>query len=428
MVIRRDWYLQKLIERRNNGLIKIVTGIRRCGKSFLLFTLFQKYLLKDGLRQDQIIALALDDEDHIALRDPDKLYAYLKSRITDTGIPYVILLDEVQFAISEAEFKKGDSVRLYGVLNGLLRLPNVDIYVTGSNSKLLSKDVLTEFRGRGDEIHLNPLTFSEFMSVYEGSKYEGWNAYMLYGGLPQVVLQKTDEGKRTLLEQLLKETYIRDLTGRHRIRNKEEFEELMEILASGIGSLTNPRKLSDTFLSVKKTKISNETVRNYIEYLSDAFLISSARRYDIKGKKYIDSPFKYYYADLGLRNAELNFRQIEETHIMENVIYNELRARGYAVDVGIVETFAKNEKGSNIRRQVEVDFVCNKAPQRWYIQSAFALPDREKTLQEERPLLGIRDAFRKMIIVKDTAMPWYTEEGVLVISLYDFLLDKDVMK
>lgn len=357
--------------------------------------------------------MAFDSFEYRKYRDPEVLYPYLKEKIVG-GEQYYILLDEIQL-LDEFE----------SVLNGLIRMENVDVYVTGSNARFLSKDIITEFRGRGDELHVNPLTFAEFMSVYNGNKYDGWNEYILYGGLPPVVLLKTPEEKIEFLKNLFEETYINDIVGRHKIRNKAELEELLNILSSGIGSLTNARKLSDTFKSVKKVKISQATIKNYLGYLEDAFLISGAVRYDIKGRRYIDTPLKYYFTDIGLRNARINFRQIEENHTMENVIYNELITRGYNVDVGLVIVNQKNKLGKSIRKQLEVDFVCNKGSKRYYIQSAFAVPDREKMEQEENSLRRIGDSFKKIIIMKDVPAPWYTEEGILVMSIYDFLLNAD---
>lgn len=413
MEIKRDLYLNKLILKKHNGLIKVITGIRRCGKSFLLFHLFRNHLLEEGVAPDHIIEMAFDTFENKKYRNPEIMYPHVKEQLTDQDM-YYILLDEVQLL---EEFES--------VLNGLMRIPNVDVYVTGSNARFLSKDIITEFRGRGDELHMNPLSFAEFMSVYGGERYEGWKEYVLYGGLPPVVFLATAEQKIEFLKKLFTETYINDITGRHRIKNKNELEELLNILSSGIGSLTNPKKLSDTFKSVKQIKISQTTIGNYIEYLEDVFLISEAQRYDIRGKKYIDTPSKYYFTDLGLRNARINFRQMEETHMMENVIYNELLIRGFNVDVGVVSFSQRNEKGKLIRRQLEVDFVCNKASKRYYIQSAFAIPDRDKMQQETNSLLRIDDSFKKVVIVKDVPMPWYTEEGVLVIGIYDFLLNQD---
>lgn len=413
MEIKRDYYLDKLIMKKHNGLIKVITGIRRCGKSYLLFSLFKKHLLESGVEKSHIIEMAFDSFEYRKYRNPEILFPYLKEQLVDDD-RYYILLDEVQLL---EEFES--------VLNGLIRMENVDVYVTGSNARFLSKDIITEFRGRGDELHMNPLTFAEFMSVYGGNKYDGWNEYILYGGLPPVVLLATPEQKIEFLKNLFEETYLNDIIGRHRIRNRAELEELLNILSSGIGSLTNPQKLSDTFKSVKNVKISQVTIKNYLEYLEDAFLISRAVRYDIKGRKYIDTPMKYYFADLGLRNARINFRQMEENHIMENIIYNELLIRGYNVDVGLVTVNQKNKLGKSIRKQLEVDFVCNKGSKRYYIQSAFAIPDHEKMTQEENSLCRIGDSFNKIIIMKDVASPWHTEEGILVMGIYDFLLDKN---
>mgnify|MGYP004509215171 CR=1 FL=1 len=411
MEIKRDYYLNKLIAKQHNGLIKVITGMRRCGKSYLLFTLFKRHLLETGVPESHIIEIAFDSFESKRLRDPEILYPYVKGKILDQGM-YYILLDEVQLL---GEFES--------VLNGFIRIPNVDVYVTGSNAKFLSKDVITEFRGRGDELHISPLSFAEFMSVYGGNKYDGWKEYVLYGGLPPVVLLPTVEQKIELLKRLFDETYINDIVGRHKIRNKEEFEELISILASGIGSLTNPKKLADTFKTKKRKAISVNTIKSYLDYLCDAFVVSRAARYDIKGKKYIDTPQKYYFSDVGLRNARINFRQLEENHTMENVIYNELLARDFGVDVGLVTL-----RDGGCQRQLEVDFVCNKGSKRYYVQSAFAIPDEGKLRQESASLLGIDDSFKKIIVVRDTAAPWYTEDGILVISVYDFLLDPNSME
>ena len=411
--IRRDYYLKKLISKKHNGLIKVITGMRRCGKSYLLFTIFRNYLLETGVPVDHIIDMAFDSYENKKYRDPDVLYPHVKNQISDRGM-YYILLDEVQLL--------GD---FESVLNGFMRMPNVDVYVTGSNAKFLSKDIITEFRGRGDELHMSPLSFREFMSVYDGNKYDGWNEYVLYGGLPLTVLLPTAEQKIEFLKRLFDETYINDIVGRHRIRNKDEFEELINILSSSIGSLTNPKKLSDTFKTKKGKKISVNTITNYLDYLCDAFVVSRATRYDIKGKKYIDTPQKYYFSDIGLRNARINFRQIEENHTMENIIYNELLSRDFNVDVGLVMVSGKDSDGKLVRKQLEVDFVCNKGSKRYYIQSAFAIPDEAKMQQESNSLRRIDDSFKKIIVVKDTPAPWYTEEGILVISIYDFLLNED---
>ena len=411
--IRRDYYLKKLISKKHNGLIKVITGMRRCGKSYLLFTIFRNYLLGTGVPEDHIIDMAFDSYENKKYRDPDVLYPHVKNQISDRGM-YYILLDEVQLL--------GD---FESVLNGFMRMPNVDVYVTGSNAKFLSKDIITEFRGRGDELHMSPLSFREFMSVYDGNKYDGWNEYVLYGGLPLTVLLPTAEQKIEFLKRLFDETYINDIVGRHRIRNKDEFEELINILSSSIGSLTNPKKLSDTFKTKKGKKISVNTITNYLDYLCDAFVVSRATRYDIKGKKYIDTPQKYYFSDVGLRNARINFRQIEENHTMENILYNELLSRDFNVDVGLVMVSGKDSDGKLVRKQLEVDFVCNKGSKRYYIQSAFAIPDEAKMQQESNSLRRIDDSFKKIIVVKDTPAPWYTEEGILVISIYDFLLNAD---
>lgn len=411
--IKRDYYLQKLIAKKHNGLIKVITGMRRCGKSYLLFTLFKKHLLESGVAEDHIVEIPFDSFENKKYRDPEVLYPYVKEKLVDDQ-KYYILLDEVQLL---GEFES--------VLNGFMRIPNVDVYVTGSNAKFLSKDIITEFRGRGDELHMNPLSFAEFMSVYDGNKYDGWKEYVLYGGLPPVVLLPTPEQKIELLKRLFDETYVSDIVGRHKIRNKDEFEELINILSSGIGSLTNPKKLADTFKTKKRTKLSVNTIKSYLDYLCDAFVVTRATRYDIKGKKYIDTPQKYYFSDVGLRNARINFRQIEENHTMENILFNELIARDFNVDVGLVVTREYDGSGNRQQKQLEVDFVCNKGAKRYYVQSAFAIPDEAKMQQESNSLLRIDDTFKKIIVVKDTPAPWYTDDGILVISVYDFLLNAD---
>lgn len=411
MEIRRDIYLNKLLSKRQNGLIKVVTGIRRCGKSYLLFTLFKDRLLEEGVAQDHILEFAFDSFENKRFRDPELFYPYLKEQIRDTD-SYYVLLDEVQLL---EDFES--------VLNSLARLKNVDVYVTGSNAKFLSKDVITEFRGRGDEVHMYPLSFAEFMSVYPGSRQDGWNEYLLYGGLPLVLGFQTPDQKVDFLKALFEETYISDIVGRNSVRNRAELEELLNVLSSSVGSLTNPNKLSATFKSVKGKTISPATIKRYIDFLRDSFLIDCAMRYDIKGKKYIDTPSKYYFTDLGLRNARLNFRQIGETHIMENVIFNELRIRGYNVDVGVVEINERGIDGGSRRKQLEIDFVCNKGSKRYYIQSAYAMPTAEKLEQEQRSLLQTGDAFKKIIVTKDSPAPLYSESGVLVMSICDFLLD-----
>ena len=416
MEIRRDIYLKKLISKKHNGLIKVVTGMRRCGKSYLLFNLFKEYLVNEGVNENHIIEIAFDSFENRKYRDPEVLFPYLMEKIADNEM-YYVLLDEVQM-LDDFE----------SVLNSLGRKKNVDVYVTGSNAKFLSKDIITEFRGRGDEVHMYPLTYSEFMSVYDGDKQEGWRDYVLFGGIPLVLGFETADQKSDFLKSLFEETYISDITGRNNIRNKAELEELLNILSSAIGTLTNPSKLSATFKSVKNKTISKDTIIKYIDYLKDSFLIDSAMRYDIKGKKYINTPSKYYFTDLGLRNARLNFRQVEETHAMENIIFNELKVRGYNVDVGVVVMNEVDKNGKKIRKQLEVDFVCNKGSKRFYIQSAYALPDKEKMEQEQRSLVNTGDGFKKIIITKDAVAPLYNDEGILVMSVFDFLLNPDSME
>lgn len=416
MEIRRDIYLEKLISKKNNGLIKVVTGVRRCGKSYLLFNLFSDHLKEEKVRADHIIEMAFDSFENRKYRDPEVLYPYLMEKIQDEQM-YYVLLDEVQL-LDDFE----------SVLNSLVRKKNVDVYVTGSNAKFLSKDIITEFRGRGDEVHMYPLTFAEYMSVYPGDKNDAWRDYVIYGGLPLIFSFNTSDQKANFLKSLFKETYISDIIGRNKVRNKVELEELLNILSSAIGSLTNPSKLSATYKSVKNKTISQTTIKRYIDYLCDSFLIDSAIRYDVKGKKYIDTPAKYYFTDLGLRNARLNFRQVEETHAMENIIFNELKVRGFNVDVGVIPINEKDKNGKNIRKQLEIDFVCNKGSKRYYIQSVFAMPDAAKKQQEQRSLLLTGDGFKKIIITKDVLAPLYNEEGVLVMSIFDFLLDLDSLE
>lgn len=413
MEIQRNIYLDKLISKKHNSLIKIITGIRRCGKSYLLFNLFRDHLKSAHIPDDHIIQMSFDLYENLEYQDPKVFFPFIKSQFKDEG-PYYVLLDEVQLL---GEFE--------AVLNSLARMKNVDVYVTGSNAKFLSKDIITEFRGRGDEIHMYPLTFKEFMSVYSGDRLTGWNEYMLYGGIPLILEFPTPDQKTAHLKTLFEETYITDIIERNKVRNKPELEELLNILSSAVGSLTNPGKLSNTFKSVKKKTISPNTIKKYIEYFEDSFLIDSAFRYDIKGKKYIDTPLKYYFTDMGLRNARLNFRQVEETHAMENIIFNELKVRGFNVDVGVVVTNEVDAAGNKIRNLLEIDFVCNKGSKRYYIQSAFAIPDRAKKEQEQRSLLLTRDGFKKIIITKDAPAPLYSEDGVLIMSIYDFLLNEN---
>lgn len=410
MVIERKKYIAQLLDNRHNGLIKIITGIRRCGKSFLLFNLFKRQLEMEGVDKEHIIEMAFDDFANRQYRDPNKFYQYVKSLIKD-GRMYYILLDEVQM-LDEFE----------DVLNGLLHIENADVYVTGSNAKFLSKDIITEFRGRGFQIHVSPLSFSEFMSVYPGTKENGWTEYLQYGGLPPVVLQPTEEVKVNFLNNLWAETYLIDILNRNRIKNNAELEELLCMLASGVGGLVNPLKLSNTFKTTKNVTIGPATIKSYIDYCGDAFLIEEANRYDVKGRKYIGTPMKYYFTDLGLRNALLNFRQIEKTHLMENAIYNELRRQGFNVDVGVVVMNGKDEKGVSCRKQLEVDFVCNKGSRRCYIQSALALPTQEKIDQEINSLRRIDDGFEKIVIVGDSLISNHDNNGILFMSIYDFMM------
>lgn len=416
MKIERNLYLNKLIDRRENGSIKVITGIRRCGKSYLLFNLFYDYLIQNGVPKDHIIKIALDDEEHEDLLDSKALGAYIRQQLTDED-QYYIFLDEVQFVPG---FEK--------VLNGLNRRSNLDIYVTGSNSKFLSSDILTEFRGRGDEVRVYPLCFSEYVSAYTGSLQEAWADYFTYGGLPLILTRRTDEQKSKYLTDLFQKVYIDDIIERNRLRGDNIMENLVNILASSIGSLTNPAKLANTFASNGMGNVSDKTINSYIGYLMDAFLISKAERYDIKGKKYIASPFKYYFSDVGLRNARLNFRQQEENHIMENIIYNELLVRGFNVDVGVVEHTEKNSDGKKISKKYEVDFICNRGSQRYYIQSAFSIPDQAKMEQEQHSLIYTGDFFKKIIVVKDVIKPWHNENGILIVGIQDFLLDSNSLE
>ena len=425
MEIRRDRYLGRLIDRMHNGMVKVITGARRCGKTYLLFNLFGNHLRSEGVDDDHIIEVALDVEECAALRDPAALSAYLRTRIVSGREQYYVFLDEAQYAISREELKNPDvPPRLYGVLNGLLRMRNVDVYVTGSNSKLLSRDVMTEFRGRGDEVRVRPLSFSEFMQAFDGDRYQGWAEYTVYGGMPLTLSMCTDEQKAHYLERLFEETFLRDVVERYGIRKRGELDDLVNVLASGIGTLTNPSRLENTFRSVFRSRISANTISSYIGYLEDAFVIEGARRYDVKGRGYIGSPLKYYFEDMGLRNARLGFRQVEEGHIMENVVYNELRARGYSVDVGVVEKRAR-EEGREVRRQLEVDFVANRGSDRIYVQSALEMRTPEKEAQEKASLLDINDSFKKVVLVRDVVKPLRDERGVVTMGVFDFLLDEN---
>lgn len=413
MEIKRDVYLNRLIRREENGLIKVVTGVRRCGKSYLLFNLFHNHLLDKGVKEDHIIEIALDDRSNKELRDPDNMLHYVKERIIDKDT-YYIILDEVQL-LNEFE----------DVLNSFLHIRNADVYVTGSNSRFLSSDVITEFRGRGDEVRIHPLSFREFSSVYKGSAEEAWDDYFTYGGLPLILSRETAEEKAEYLMSLFQKVYLSDIVDRHKVRNREELDELVDILAFAVGSLTNPLKLANTFKTVKKKNISDKTLKKYMDYLMDAFLVSKAVRYDIKGRKYIGSPAKYYFEDVGLRNARLNFRQMEENHIMENIIYNELRVRGYHVDVGLVEQYGKNSEQKTTRKQLEVDFIATKGSEKYYLQSAFAMTTPEKQAQEERPLNAIGDSFKKIIVVRDNIKVRRNNVGIVTMGIRSFLLDEN---
>lgn len=406
--ISRDLYLNKLINRKENGMIKIVTGIRRSGKSYLLDPIFKEYLISNGVKENHIIKLDLEERKNRKYLDPDVLDEYIRSLIIDNEMYYVIL-DEIQ-KVEDFE----------SVLNGFMHINNLDVYVTGSNSKFLSSDIITEFRGRGDEIRVYPLSFKEFCKVYNGSINDAWNEYLIYGGMPYILTKKTDEEKSSYLNSLFETAYLKDIIERHNITRVDVLNSIVNILSSSVGSLTNPTKLANTFSSNSVKDVNVQTVTSYIDYLLDAFLVNKVERYDIKGKKYISTPSKYYFTDIGLRNARINFRQLEENHLMENLVYNELLIRGYNVDVGIVEIREKNK-----RKQLEVDFVCNQSYKKYYIQCTLHLDEREKTLQEERPLLNIGDEFKKIIIVKDNIKHWFTEEGILVIGIQEFLLNNN---
>lgn len=416
MRIKRDHYLDLLIAGRHNGLIKIITGIRRSGKTVLLFDLFDEYLKQNGVPENHIIKVALDDRRYSDLRNPDKMLNYIDTKIMEEGWHY-ILLDEVQMMDEFVD-----------VLNSFLHMRNIDVYVTGSNSKFLSRDIATEFRGRGDEIHLYPLSFSEYYNALGGDRHIRWREYYTFGGIPQHLVHDDAKKKEDFLRSLFQSVYLRDILERHRIKNKDEFEELMEVVASSIGSPCNPNKLSNTFKSVKGVGIDYKTIARYLDYMEEAFFIERARRYDVKGKRYINSLSKYYFQDIGLRNALTDFRQLEENHIMENVIYNELRLRGYRVDVGIVEARTTNKRNESIRKQLEVDFVANRGYDRYYIQSVLSLPDREKKEQEIASLRRIEDSFKKILLVKDDIMPYKDENGYLILGLFDFLMDKDSLE
>ncbi len=416
MEIKRDLHLKKLIDSKHNGMIKVVTGVRRCGKSYLLLNLFCQHLKDEGVADDHIIKVDLEDRRNKALRNPDTLLNYIDNLMTDKQM-YYILLDEVQH-VNDFE----------DVLNSYLKIENADVYVTGSNSKFLSKDVITEFRGRGDEIRIAPLSFREFMSVFHGSRENALEEYMLYGGLPKVVTIATPEKKSEYLKSLFRKTYLTDIKERYKIKNDDDLEELIDIIASSIGGLTNPTKLENTFQTVKRSNITHNTIKSYLDILQDAFLVEKSVRYDIKGRKYIETPAKYYFSDLGLRNARLNFRQYEETHLMENMIYNELRLRGMSVDVGIVIKNEKDANGVSVRKQLEVDFVCNQGSQRYYIQSALRLSNEEKRKQEVRSLKDINDSFKKIVVTEDLISRYLDDNGITYMNIYEFLLNEDSLR
>ncbi len=415
MEILREQYLQRLQDNKHNHLVKIITGLRRVGKSYLLFNLFKRQLLIDGVHEDHIISFSLDDFAYREFRHPDRLYTYVKERIKDSNM-YYILLDEVQMLNDFVD-----------VLNGFLHIDNVDVYVTGSNARFLSSDVVTEFRGRGVQVHVSPLTFREFMDVYAGTVQDGWREYMMYGGLPMVVLASSDQRKSEILIDLIKETYLRDIIARNQIRQDEELEELLLFLSSNIGSLCNPQKIANTMQSEKQVTITPNTCRRYIQAFADAFLMEQALRYDVKGKRYINTPQKYYFSDIGLRNALLRFRQLEPTHMMENILYNELRVRGYQVDVGVVENFSKGDDGKTKRSTLEIDFVCNRGFEKLYLQSAYSLPDGDKLTQEQRSLLALQDTFRKIIITADNVPSHPLENGIYLCNIYDLLMQQEFL-
>lgn len=413
MEIQRTQYIDLLLNRMHNKMIKVITGMRRSGKSYLLFNLFKKTLIAQGVAQSHIISIELDRYENRAFRDPDVVLEYIHSCIKEEGM-YYLLMDEVQMLFDFEE-----------VLNSLMHNDSLDIYVTGSNSKFLSKDVMTQFRGRGDEIHVFPLTFKEFMQVYEGDVYHGWSEYVVYGGLPLVATMRTDEQKIHYLTNLFTETYLKDIIERYHIDKIQEMDDLLNVLASFVGSLTNPPKIEATFKSTIHSNISMNTIRQYLAYLEDAFLIHKAYRYNVKGRKYIGTPLKYYFEDVGLRNARLGFRQVEETHLMENIIYNELRSRGYSVDVGVVEKRERDERGKEIKKQLEIDFIANLGSNRYYIQSAFSMPTEQKRIQEKASLVNVKDSFKKIILVKDVMKVSHDEDGIVTMSVYDFLLNEN---
>lgn len=429
-MIARDQYLKKIISKQNNGLVKIITGIRRCGKSFLLFNIYRNYLIENGVNPNHIISIELDEIINQKYRNPNELDKYIRESIINDGKVNYIFIDEIQNVKQvDNPYVEGDKIGFIDVLLGLMKIPNVDVYVTGSNSKMLSKDIATEFRGRGDEIRVHPLSFKEFYDAYEGDKYSAWDEYSLYGGMPFLSTLKTHEEKRDYLKSLLDKVYITDIIERNKLKKDNVFVgELLDILSSSIGSLVSQKKLSNTYKSITNDSVSINTISNYMSYYEDAFLITKVQRYDIKGREYIDSPFKYYFEDIGLRNVRINFRQNEPTHTMENIIYNELIIRGYSVDVGIVEVNYKDEDNKSKRKQYEIDFVCNKGDHKYYIQSAFVLENQAKIDQETRGLNRINDSFKKIVIVKDCYIPWRDENGILYIGLEYFLLNSNSLE
>lgn len=416
MEIERNIYLEQLILRKNNGMIKVITGIRRCGKSFLLFNIFKKYLMGNGVNEDHIIEIALDGIENEELRNPKTCYQYVKTAVRDKE-NYYLLLDEIQFM-----------PRFEEVLNGLLRMDNIDIYVTGSNSRFLSSDIITEFRGRGDEIRVYPLSFAEFYSVFHGEYDDAWNDYMIYGGLPQVAGFQTERQKAEYLKNIFTNVYLKDVVERNGIQSPDGLGTLVDILASAIGAPTNPTRISNTFASERQISYTNKTISRHIDYLEEAFLISKASRYDIKGRKYIGANLKYYFTDLGLRNVRLNFRQQEPTHIMENIVYNELLIRGYNVDTGIIDLYGKDQEGKRVRKQLEVDFVVNQGSQRYYVQVAYDMTSKEKQAQEFYSLRNIPDSFKKIVIVGGVTKPWRNEEGFVIMGMRYFLLNSDSLE
>ena len=425
-MIERKQYLNQLISKKENGLIKVITGIRRCGKSYLLFNIYRDYLLSIGINKENIIELALDDDEFIQYRNPIELGKYLRSKLVDENSMYYIFLDEIQKVKTiENPYLENDFIGFVDVLLGLMKKKNADIYVTGSNSKMLSSDILTEFRGRGDEIHVYPLSYEEFYNSYKGEKHNAWRDYYTYGGMPYITTLDDHQKKSQYLNGLFENIYILDILERHKIRDKTNLDNILDIISSSIGSLTNPQKISDTFLSVTKTNICPDTINKYLDYFIDAFMIEKAKRFDIKGRKYIGSPYKYYFSDIGLRNARLNFRQTEENHIMENIIYNELKIRGLNVDIGNVEYNYKDENGNSKKTTIEVDFVVTDGNKKIYIQSTLNIDENSKRLQEIRPYMYINDSFKKIVIIKDNIIPWYDEYGILYIGIEEFLLNKN---